>query len=378
MAQESYSGIRVIKSYGQEKANLNFFDNHAEAYRKSGLALSTMEAVYFPAIGLLIGLSTLITIYIGSVYQLEHKISAGTIAEFVIYINMLTFPVSAIGWVASNIQRAAASQKRLNEFLQTKPSLIVSPNPIPCNGIDQLKFDKVNFTYPHTGIHAIRDFSLDVKRGEKIAILGKTGCGKSTIAQLCLRMFDPTAGNVTINEIDSRDMELESLRSQISYVPQDVFLFSDTIQHNINFGSTDNSLEKARVAAEKAVILAEIESLPQGFQTWIGERGVTLSGGQKQRISIARALSKENELLIFDDCLSAVDAKTEHQIAENLNAYLQNKTAIVITHRVFPSFNFDQILMMEDGRIIEKGTHESLMNANGPYAELLRNQQIEG
>lgn len=378
LAQESYSGIRVIKSYGQEKANLNFFDNHAEAYRKSGLALSTMEAVYFPAIGLLIGLSTLITIYIGSVYQLEHKISAGTIAEFVIYINMLTFPVSAIGWVASNIQRAAASQKRLNEFLHTKPSLIVSPKPLPCNGISQLKFDKVNFTYPHTGIHAVRDFSLNVKRGEKIAILGKTGCGKSTIAQLCLRMFDPTTGSVTINEIDLRDMELESLRSQISYVPQDVFLFSDTIQHNINFGSADNTLEKARIAAEKAVILSEIESLPQGFETWIGERGVTLSGGQKQRISIARALSKENELLIFDDCLSAVDAKTEHKIAENLNAYLQNKTAIVITHRVFPSFNFDQILMMEDGRIIEKGTHESLMNANGPYAELLRNQQIDG
>ena len=378
LAQESYSGIRVIKAYGQEKANLNFFDNHAEAYRKSGLALSTMEAVYFPAIGLLIGLSTLITIYIGSVYQLEHKISAGTIAEFVIYINMLTFPVSAIGWVASNIQRAAASQKRLNEFLQTKPSLIVSPNPIPCNGIDQLKFDKVNFTYPHTGIHAIRDFSLDVKRGEKIAILGKTGCGKSTIAQLCLRMFDPTDGTVSINEINLRDMELESLRSQISYVPQDVFLFSDTIQHNINFGSADNSLEKARIAAEKAVILSEIESLPQGFETWIGERGVTLSGGQKQRISIARALSKENELLIFDDCLSAVDAKTEHKIADNLNAYLQNKTAIVITHRVFPSFSFDQILIMEDGRIIEKGTHESLMKANGAYAELLRNQQIEG
>ncbi len=378
LAQESYSGIRVIKAYGQEKANLNFFDNHAEAYRKSGLALSTMEAFYFPAIGLLIGLSTLITIYIGSVYQLEHKISAGTIAEFVIYINMLTFPVSAIGWVASNIQRAAASQKRLNEFLQTKPSLIVIPNPIPCNGIDQLKFDKVNFTYPHTGIHAIRDFSLDVKRGEKIAILGKTGCGKSTIAQLCLRMFDPTDGTVSINEINLRDMELESLRSQISYVPQDVFLFSDTIQHNINFGSADNSLEKARIAAEKAVILSEIESLPQAFETWIGERGVTLSGGQKQRISIARALSKENELLIFDDCLSAVDAKTEHKIADNLNAYLQNKTAIVITHRVFPSFIFDQILIMEDGRIIEKGTHESLLKKNGAYAELLRNQQIEG
>lgn len=377
LAQESYSGIRVIKSYAQEKANLKFFDERAEAYRKSGLALSTMEAVYFPAIALLIGLSTIITIYIGSIYQIEHKISAGTIAEFVIYINMLTFPVSAIGWVATNIQRAAASQKRLNEFLETIPSLPVAKHPVSINQINEVVFEQVNFTYPHTGIQAIKDFTFTVKKGEKVAILGKTGCGKSTVAQLALRMFDPTTGKVLINGIDLKELDLSSLRAYISYVPQDVFLFSDTIKNNINFGSVDQTLEHAVNAAEKAAIRNEIEALPQGFETLVGERGVTLSGGQKQRISIARALSKENELLIFDDCLSAVDAKTEHQIAENLNDYLSNKTAIIITHRIFPSFKFEQILVMEDGRIIEKGTHESLLALNGAYADLLRTQQIQ-
>ena len=377
LAQESYSGIRVIKSYGQEKANLKFFDENAEAYRKSGLSLSTMEAIYFPAIGLLIGLSTLITIYIGSIYQIEHKISAGTIAEFVIYINMLTFPVSAIGWVATNIQRAAASQKRLNEFLDTVPALPIAENPQHLESIEELVFDKVNFIYPHTGIHAIKDFSFQVKKGEKVAILGKTGCGKSTIAQLAIRLFDPANGKISINGIELNQMDLENLRSQISYVPQDVFLFSDTIKNNINFGAVDQSMDNAVGAAEKAAIRTEIESLPNGFETWVGERGVTLSGGQKQRISIARALSKQNELLIFDDCLSAVDAKTEHRIAENLNQYLSNKTAIIITHRIFPSFKFSQIIVMEDGKIIEKGTHDSLLAQNGAYAELLRTQQID-
>ena len=377
LAQESYSGIRVIKSYGQEKANLKFFDENAEAYRKSGLSLSTMEAIYFPAIGLLIGLSTLITIYIGSIYQIEQKISAGTIAEFVIYINMLTFPVSAIGWVATNIQRAAASQKRLNEFLDTVPALPIAENPHRLESIEELVFDKVNFKYPHTGIHAIKDFSFQVKKGDKVAILGKTGCGKSTIAQLAIRLFDPVNGKISINGIELNQMDLENLRSQISYVPQDVFLFSDTIKNNINFGSVDQSMDNAVDAAEKAAIRTEIESLPNGFETWVGERGVTLSGGQKQRVSIARALSKQNELLIFDDCLSAVDAKTEHRIAENLNQYLSNKTAIIITHRIFPSFKFNQIIVMEDGKIIEKGTHDSLLAQNGAYAELLRTQQID-
>ena len=376
LAQQSYSGIRVIKSYNQERASLGFFDEKSEKYRSSGLALSTMEAIYFPAIGLLIGLSTLLTIYMGSIYQLEHRISAGTIAEFVVYINMLTFPVSAIGWVVSNIQRAAASQKRLNEFLQIPSNIVVEKDAEKPDHINMLEFDAVDFTFPHTGIRAVKQFSLSVKKGEKIALIGKTGCGKSTVAQLILRMFDTQKGEIRINGKNIKSLDLELLRALISYVPQDVFLFSDSIHHNINFSSGEDDLSKARKAAENAVILDEVESLPQGFETMIGERGVTLSGGQKQRISIARALSKENDLLIFDDCLSAVDANTEHKIAANLNNYLVDKTAIIITHRIFPSFNFDQIIVMEDGRVIEQGTHESLLLADGYYANLLNSQQM--
>lgn len=374
IAQESYSGIRVIKSYSQESSSLGFFNNESEAYRKSAMGLSFVESIYFPAIGLLIGLSTLLTIYIGSIYQLEHRISAGTIAEFVVYINMLTFPVSAIGWVASNTQRAAASQKRLNEFLKTNPVIQDHPQSVTINAIQEITFNKVDFIYPHTGIHAVKKFDLNIKKGEKIALIGKTGCGKSTIAQLLLRMYDPVSGSVTINGKDLRQIRIDSLRSLISYVPQDVFLFSDSIKNNINFGSGDEDLEKARTAAEKAVIINEIESLSDGFNTMIGERGVTLSGGQKQRISIARALSKQSDLLIFDDCLSAVDAKTEHEIAKMLNEFLIDRTALVITHRIFPSFNFDQIIVLDDGHILEQGTHQSLLQLGGYYARLLKTQ----
>ena len=377
LAQQSYSGIRVIKSYNQERSSLGFFDAESEDYRKSGMALSTMEAVYFPAIGLLIGLSTLLTIYMGSIYQLEHRISAGTIAEFVVYINLLTFPVSAIGWVVSNTQRAAASQKRLNEFLQIQSKIIEVKNAEKLDRIDLLEFDAVDFTFPHTGIMAVNNFSLNIKRGEKIALIGKTGCGKSTVAQLLIRMFDPQKGHIRVNGTNIQSLNLDSLRKMISYVPQDVFLFSDSIHHNINFSSGEDDIQQSKMAAENAVILDEVESLPDGFETMIGERGVTLSGGQKQRISIARALSKENDLLIFDDCLSAVDANTEHKIASNLNQYLADKTAIIITHRIFSSFVFDRIIVMEDGKIIENGTHDALVKADGYYANLLRTQQMD-
>jgi ATP-binding cassette subfamily B protein len=375
LAQESYSGIRVIKSYNQEKASLSFFETQSESYRNSAQALSTMEAVYFPAIGLLIGLSTLLTIFMGSFYQLNNQVTAGTIAEFVVYINMLTFPVSAIGWVASNIQRASASQKRLNEFLHTQPEITSPDNPIAIESIQEISFNAVHFTFPHTGIQAVRGVDFKVKKGQKIALIGKTGCGKSTIAQLLIRMFDPQTGSITINGTDIRKVSLHNLRSLISYVPQDVFLFSDTIRHNINFSAATDSEEIAVNSARNAFILNEIEGLPQQMDTVVGERGVTLSGGQKQRISIARALAKENELLLFDDCLSAVDANTEHQIAANLNAYLNSRTAIIITHRIFPTFQFDHIIVLDNGSIAEEGTHQELIRQNGYYAQLLVAQQ---
>ena len=375
VAQESYSGIRVLKSFSMESASVGFFEKQAESYRKSGLSLSTAEAIYFPAIGLLIGLSTLLTVYIGSIYQLEHRISAGTITEFVVYINMLTFPVSAIGWVASNMQRAAASQKRLNDFLHIESTIKEPAQPQAFSSINEIVFSGVDFTYPHTGIHAINNIDLQIKRGEKVAIIGKTGSGKSTIALLLLRMYDADKGVITFNGRPIKDLDIASLRRQISFVPQEVFLFSDTIVNNINFGSTTEDSNLAELSAERASIDEEIKMLPNGFETMVGERGVTLSGGQKQRISIARALSKESDLLVFDDCLSAVDAKTEHRIASSLNQFLENRTALIITHRIFPSFKFDQIVVMENGRIIEKGTHEELINLKGYYHELLRLQE---
>jgi len=375
LAQESYSGIRVIKSYNQEQSSVSFFEKQSELYRKSGQALSTMEAIYFPAIGLLIGLSTLLTIFMGSIYQLDNQITSGTIAEFVVYINMLTFPVSAIGWVASNIQRASASQKRLNEFLHTKPEIFSPDNPIRINQIDTIDFKYVSFTFPHTGIQAVKALSFEINRGEKVAIIGKTGCGKSTVAQLLIRMFDPENGSIMINGIDIRHVALPDLRKLISYVPQDVFLFSDTFLQNINFGAENGTRETAEISANNALILNEIQGFPKQMDTMVGERGVTLSGGQKQRISIARALAKPNELLLFDDCLSAVDANTEFQIAENLNGYLKGRTAIIITHRILPTFKFDKIIVLEDGKILEEGIHEELVSKGGYYADLLYAQQ---
>jgi ATP-binding cassette subfamily B multidrug efflux pump len=377
-AQESYAGIRVIKSFTQENTMLRFFTQNSEKYRQSAVGLAKIEALYFPSITLLIGLSTLLTIMIGGLYYINgtHNIGPGTIVEFVIYVNMLTFPVSAIGLTASMIQRAAASQKRLNEFLDIKPAIVDEPlaRDVPLYG--DIIFNNVLLRYPDTGIQALKHFNLHIRAGEKIAIFGRTGSGKTTLAQLLLRMYDPQEGHISIDGIDLREIKLGSLRRQISYVPQDVFLFSDTIYNNIASGETDVTEEQVYEAARQAGVHEEILRFPQQYQTIVGERGVTLSGGQKQRVSIARAIIKNPHILLFDDCLSAVDAKTESLITGHLNTYLQNKTAIIITHRIFASLEFDKIFVLDEGVVIEQGTHEELLQLpNGYYAALYQQQK---
>jgi ATP-binding cassette subfamily B protein len=374
-AQESYSGIRVIKSFVQEKAMLGFFDKNSEEYRNHSISLAKTEAIYFPSMGLLIGLSTLLTILIGGIYVINGSISIGVIGEFIMYVLLLTFPVSAIGWTASMIQRAATSQRRINEFLHMEPSIANKNNANEVILKGNIEFRKVDFTYPHTGIHAIKNFSLKIHKGEKVAIVGKTGSGKSTIAQLMLRMYDPQRGSILYDGINIENIDLKSLRTQISYVPQDVFLFSDSVENNIGFALQNVEKEKVINAAKSAAVAREIDSFPGNYKTMIGERGVTLSGGQKQRISIARALIKDHEITVFDDCLSAVDAKTENEIITNLYEYLHEKTAIIITHRIFSLFNFDKIIVLKDGAIAEQGNHQSLLEQNRLYAEMYRHQQ---
>ena len=379
-AQQSYSGIRVIKSFVQEAAMLNFFRANSEKYRTDAITLAKIESLYFPSMSLFIGLSTLLTIMIGGLQYINGSgdIGLDTIVEFVIYINMLTFPVSALGWTASMIQRAAASQKRLNEFLHTEPTIQNSSKPLLPKFSGSIIFKNVDFVYTHTGIHALKNFNLQIKNGEKVAIVGRTGSGKSTLVQLLLRMYDPTGGEILIDGKNLKSIDLSLLRSQISYVPQDGFLFSDTINQNISFGVENGTSDRIREAARYAVVDREINSFPLAYDTIVGERGVTLSGGQKQRISIARALMKDTSILVLDDSLSAVDARTEKEILSYIQSFMQNRTSIIITHKIFSVLDFDTIVVLEEGEIAEIGTHQELLDRKGLYFDMYQRQSVLG
>lgn len=374
--QETFSGIRVIKAYVREDDVREKFDAESENYKAQSMSLVQVQALFFPLILLLVGLSTIITVYIGGIEVMNGTISSGNIAEFIVYVNQLTFPVMSLGWVTSLIQRAAASQKRINEFLHTKPE-IISPRSAPTEINGHIEFKNVSFTYPDTGIQAIKDISFKVKPGEFLAIIGRTGSGKSTIANLLMRMYDTDSGEILIDGERLRDLDLNNFRQQIGFVPQEVFLFSDSIQNNIAFGLADPDTESVAKAAKNAAIYHNIGEFEKGFETLIGERGITLSGGQKQRLSIARAIIKEPQILIFDDCLSAVDTRTEEQILNNLGKVMKNKTSILIAHRVSTIKNADKILVIEEGEIMEQGSHKSLMSKKGIYFDLYEKQLLE-
>ena len=378
IAQESYSGIRVIKSFVQERAMLGFFNDKSEQYRKTAINLSMTEAVFFPSMNLFIGLSMLSTVLIGGYYAINGQITAGNIAEFIIYITMLMFPMMAIGWVASIVQRAGASQKRIDEFLQTEPDITRDENALTTEIKGAVSFKDVGFTYSHTGIKALHNFNLDIQPGERVAVIGKTGSGKSTLVHMLLRMYDATEGEVLVDGQPITKYDQHHLRAQVAYAPQEAYLFSDTIYNNIKFGKADATERDVKEAARLADFQKDIDSLKDGYETVIGERGVMLSGGQKQRLVLARAIIKNSPILMLDEALSAVDTQTEQTILNNLQEYIKDKTTIVITHRIFTTWNFDKIIMLDDGGIAEQGTHDELMRLNGRYAKLYRHQNEVG
>lgn len=374
--QENFSGIRVIKAYGREAEIRKKFAHESEQYKNTSLALVQVQALFYPAILLLVGISTIVTVYVGGIEVMNGNITAGNIAEFIVYLNQLTFPVMSLGWVTSLIQRAAASQKRINEFLQTQPEITWNKTgSIDLKG--KIEFKNVSFVYPDTGIKALEDVSFEVKPGEFLAIIGRTGSGKSTIANLLLRMYDASEGDILIDDKALKQVNLTSFRSQVGFVPQDVFLFSDTISNNIAFGESELVSEKVEQAAKDAAVYQNIIEFEKGFDTLIGERGITLSGGQKQRVSIARALIKNPKVLIFDDCLSAIDTRTEEEILSNMGRNMQNKTTILIAHRVSTIKNADKIIVLDEGKVIEEGNHEQLLNAKGAYRDLYEKQLLE-
>ncbi len=375
--QETFSGISVIKSYGIENRTNTEFNQLSDENRAKQIDLTKVQALFFPLMILLIGISNLIVIYIGGIQYMNGEIEKiGTIAEFIIYVNMLTWPVATVGWVTSLVQQAEASQERINEFLNTEPDIKNKVNKLtPIKG--DIEFRNVSFVYPDTNIEALKNVSFKIQSGETLAILGKTGSGKSTILDLIGRLYDINNGQLLIDDKKISDLNLNSLRESIGYVPQDAFLFSDTIDNNIKFGKEDATDEEVIEAAKNARVHKNIIGFKKGYETILGERGITLSGGQKQRVSIARAIVKKPDILLFDDCLSAVDTETEEKILKNLVNLTKDKTTIIVSHRVSSAKNADKIIVLEDGKVTQTGSHVSLINTKGYYKDLYTKQLSE-
>ena len=375
--QESFSGISVIKAYGIEPRIIKDFDVLSEGSKDKNIDLAKVQALFFPLMILLIGLSNILVIYIGGKQFINGEIKQlGTIVEFLIYVNMLTWPVAVIGWVTSMVQQAEASQKRINEFLNEKPAIencVETETKI--NGV--IEFNNLSFTYSDTNITALKNISFKINPGETLAILGNTGSGKSTILELIGRLYEVDNGQLKVNNKNIKDLNISSLRGSIGYVPQDAFLFSDSILNNIKFGKENASNEEVFEAAKKASVHENIIGFNKGYKTILGERGITLSGGQKQRVSIARAIIKDPQILLLDDCLSAVDTETEEQILNNIETLLKNKTIIIVSHRISSAKNAHKIIVMKEGEIIQQGTHNELIKLEGYYKELYAKQLLE-
>ena len=376
LAQEAFSGIRVLKSFVRENHSGQQFASASANYRKKSLDLVKVDSLFTPLISLLVGFSTLLVVYIGSKEVMAGEITVGNITEFIMYVFMLTWPVTALGWTSSQIQRAAASQKRINEFLQAKSELEIGQQiskPISGNWV----FKNVSFTYPGSEREILNQLSFEIESGESVALLGTTGSGKSSLAQLLARFYDPSSGDILLDGVSLKDWDIKHVRQSLAYVPQDVFLFSTTIAENISFGQDGMSNEQIMHAAKMADVYENIMEFPDQFETILGERGVTLSGGQKQRVSIARALAKNPTMLILDDCLSAVDTHTEHKILNNLKKIMVGKTSLIISHRVSSAKLANRIMVLQDGQIVETGNHLQLMKRKGYYYELYQNQLNE-